>query len=139
MTDRFTRSEKSTKHFVRSQFPDFFLDEGEGIVDFVHAYYYHFSVNTGNKIRDLQQQGDIDTTSNTNLIRFNNKYTFGSGRFIKELPAVITGDLRFIIKNIKDLYRSKGTERGIKLFFRLSFNDSPEIFVPGRFLFRPSA
>ena len=138
MTDRFTRSEKSTKHFVRSQFPDFFLDEGEGIVDFVHAYYDHFSANTGNKIRDLQLQGDIDTTSNTNLIRFNNKYTFGSGRFIKELPAVITGDLRFIIKNIKDLYRSKGTERGIKLFFRLAFNDSPEIFVPGKNLFRPS-
>ena len=138
MTDRFTKSEKSTKHFVKSQFPDFFLDEGEGIVDFVNSYYEHFSANTGNKIRDLQIQGDIDTTSNNNLIRFNNKYTFGSGRFIKELPAVITGDLRFIIKNIKDLYRSKGTERGIKLFFRLSFNDSPEIFVPGRFLFRPS-
>ena len=138
MTDRFTKSEKSTKHFVRSQFPDFFLDEGEGIVDFVHSYYHHFSANTGNKIRDLQFQGDIDSTSNTNLIRFNNKYTFGSGRFIKELPAVITGDLRFIIKNIKDLYRSKGTKRGIKLFFRLAFNDSPEIFVPGQYLFRPS-
>lgn len=138
MTSRFTKSEKSTKHFVKSQFPDFFLDEGEGIVDFVDAYYNHFSANTGFKIRDLQLQGDIDTTSNTNLIRFNNKYTFGSGRFIKELPAVITGDLRFIIKHIKDLYRSKGTERGIKLFFRLAFNDDPEILTPGQFLFRPS-
>ena len=114
MTDRFTRSEKSTKHFVKSQFPDFFLDEGEGIVNFVDQYYRHFSANTGNQIRDLQYQGDIDTTSNTNLIRFNNKYTFGSGRFIKELPAVITGDLRFIIKHIKDLYRSKGTIRGFQ-------------------------
>ena len=138
MTDRFTRSEKSTKHFVKSQFPDFFLDEGEGIVNFVDQYYRHFSANTGNQIRDLQFQGDIDTTSDTNLIRFNNKYTFGSGRFIKELPAVITGDLRFIIKHIKDLYRSKGTIRGTKLFFRLSFNDSPEIFIPGKFLFSPS-
>lgn len=138
MTDRFTKSEKSTDHFVKSQFPDFFLDEGEGIVNFVDTYYKHFSANTGYKIRDLQYQGDIDTTSEANLIRFNNKYTFGSGRFIKELPAVITGDLRFIIKHIKDLYRSKGTERGIKLFFRLAFNDSPDIFVPGRFLFRPS-
>jgi len=138
MTNRFSRSEKNTNHFVKSQFPDFFLDEGEGIVDFVDSYYKHLSANTGFKIRDLQLQGDIDTTSNTNLIKFNNKYTFGSGRFIKELPAVITGDLRFIIKHIKDLYRSKGTERGIKLFFRLAFNDSPEIFVPGRSLFRPS-
>ena len=138
MTDRFTRSEKSTKHFVKSQFPDFFLDEGEGIVNFVDQYYRHFSANTGNQIRDLQYQGDIDTTSNTNLIRFNNKYTFGSGRFIKELPAVITGDLRFIIKHIKDLYRSKGTIRGTKLFFRLAFNDSPEIFIPGKFLFSAS-
>ena len=138
MTDRFTKSEKSTNHFVKSQFPDFFLDEGEGIVNFIDSYYKHFSANTGNKIRDLQFQGDIDTTSDANLIKFNNKYTFGSGRFIKELPAVITGDLRFIIKHIKDLYRSKGTERGIKLFFRLAFNDSPEIFVPGRSLFRPS-
>ena len=138
MTNRFTKSEKSTNHFVKSQFPDFFLDEGEGIVNFIDVYYRHFSDNTGHKIRDLQFQGDIDTTSNTNLIKFNNKYTFGSGRFIKELPAVITGDLRFIIKHIKDLYRTKGTERGIKLFFRLSFNDSPEIFVPGTRLFRPS-
>lgn len=138
MTDRFTKSEKSTDHFLKSQFPDYFLDEGEGIVNFVDTYYKHFSANTGGKIRDLQYQGDIDTTSDKNLIRFNNKYTFGSGRFIKELPAVITGDLRFIIKHIKDLYRSKGTERGIKLFFRLSFNDSPDIFIPGRFLFKPS-
>lgn len=138
MTSRFSRSEKSTDHFVKSQFPDFFLDEGEGIVNFIDAYYKHQTANTHFKMRDLQIQGDIDTTSNTNLIRFNNKYTFGSGRFIKELPAVITGDLRFIIKHIKDLYRSKGTERGTKLFFRLAFNDSPEVFVPGTFLFRPS-
>ena len=135
---RFSRSEKNTNHFVKSQFPDFFLDEGEGIVDFVEAYYRHMSANTSYTMRNLQLQGDIDTTSNTNLIRFNNKYTFGSGRFIKELPAVITGDLRFIIKHIKDLYRSKGTDRGTKLFFRLAFNDAPEIFTPGRFLFRPS-
>jgi len=138
MTNRFNHSEKSTKHFVKSQFPDFFLTEGEGIVDFVDQYYRHFSANTGYKVRDIQFQGDIDTTSDLNLIRFNNKYTFGSGRFIKELPAVITGDLRFIIKHIKDLYRSKGSKRGIKLFFRLAFNDSPEIFVPGTFLFKAS-
>ena len=70
MTDRFTKSEKSTDHFVKSQFPDFFLDEGEGIVNFVDTYYRHFSANTGNKIRDLQYQGDIDTTSDVKLNTF---------------------------------------------------------------------
>ena len=136
---RFSRSEKSTDHFVKSQFPEFFLDEGEGIVNFVDAYYRHFSANTGYDLRDLQVQGDIDTTSNTNLIKFSNKYSFGAGRFIRTLPAVTNDNFRFLLKHIKDLYRSKGTVAGTKLFFRLSFDDAPEIFFPGERLFKPSS
>lgn len=135
---RFTKSANSVTHSLLTQIPSFYNDEGEGFVNFINAYYEFMEDNFLGSTRNLQNAGDIDTTDEDNLIRFNNKFTFGASRAIRTLPSVITGDLRFVIKHIKDLYRSKGTTRGTKLFFRLAFNDEPEIFTPGEYLFTTS-
>lgn len=136
---RFTKSANTVRHSIQTQIPSFYNDEGIGFVRFAEAYYQHLEANTLNTARNLQNIGDVDTTPDKYLINFNNKFTFGASRTIRTLPSVITGDLRFIIKHIKDIYRSKGTLRGTRLFFRVAFNDAPEIFVPGEHLFRPSA
>lgn len=138
MTNRFSKSELTVRHAVQSQIPSFYNVEGEGFVLFMEKYFQHLEDDVLSVGRNLQNSGDIDATADEFLINFNNKYTFGQGRSIRNLPSVVTGDLRFIIKHIKDIYRSKGTDRGIKLFFRVAFNDSPEIFTPGTQLFRPS-
>ena len=47
-------------------------------------------------------------------------------------------DKRKTIKNIKDLYRAKGTSRANKLFFQMLFNETPDIYYPNRDLLKPS-
>lgn len=138
MIDRFSKSSKTMRHAVVAQFPSFYNDEGAGLVAFTEKYFQHLETDVLAEGRTLQETGDIDTAAEKYLINFNNKYTFGSGRSIRNLPSVITGDIRFIIKHIKDIYRSKGTDRGVRLFFRVAFNDDPEIFTPGTQLFRAS-
>ena len=138
MINRFTKSESTVRHAIHGHIPSFYQDEGPNFVLFVEKYFQHLETDVLSVGRNLQSTGDIDVTADEFLVNFNNKYTFGQGQSIRTLPGVITGDLRFIIKHIKDIYRSKGTNRGIKLFFRVAFNDSPEIFTPGERLFRPS-
>lgn len=136
---RFTKSANTVRHALVSQIPSFYNSEGPNFVRFINTYFQFLEDDVLATARSLQATGDIDVTPDDCLIYFNNKFTFGASRAIRTLPSVITGDLRFIIKHIKDVYRSKGTERGTKLFFRIAFNDSPEIFIPGDYMFAPSA
>ena len=45
----------------------------------------------------------------------------------------------FVIKNIMDLYRSKGTEQGIKLFFRIFYEEDIEVYYPAQKMFKTSS
>ena len=47
-------------------------------------------------------------------------------------------DKRKVIKNIKDLYKAKGTAKANKLFFQMLFNETPDIYYPNRDLLKPS-
>ena len=47
-------------------------------------------------------------------------------------------DKRKLVKNIKDLYRAKGTAKANKLFFQMLFNETPDIYYPNRDLLKPS-
>ena len=52
--------------------------------------------------------------------------------FFKTIPENLTSgiDKRNLIKNIKSLYKLKGTQKGHELFFRILFNDQSETFYP---------
>ena len=47
-------------------------------------------------------------------------------------------DKRKTIKNIKDLYKAKGTKKANQLFFRLLLNEEADIYYPNRDLIKPS-
>ena len=47
-------------------------------------------------------------------------------------------DTRKLIKNIKSLYRVKGTSKAHKAFFRLLFNESSEVYLPTNDMLRVS-
>ena len=47
-------------------------------------------------------------------------------------------DKRKTLKNIKGLYRAKGTAKANKLFFQMLFNETPDIYYPNRDLLKPS-
>ena len=52
--------------------------------------------------------------------------------FLKTIPTDTNSGVnrRKLIKNIKSLYRAKGTDKAHQVFFRLLFNESSEIYKP---------
>lgn len=81
--------------------------------------------------RRLFEYRDIDNTLESMVIFFKNKY-------MKDLP--LDGDnTRFAVKNILDLYRRRGTQEGVELFFRLFYNESIDIYYPAEAILKPSS
>ena len=82
----------------------------------------------GNPVQTLQQlleYADIDKTITDFLDHFRDSY-------LTAIPNTLASGVskRNLVKNIRDLYRAKGTRRGHELFFRLIFGETPEIFYP---------
>jgi hypothetical protein len=112
-------------NFVENQFPSFYREEGENFVAFVKAYYEWMEETGGqaHKTRNLFSTRDIDLTADEFVENFKKKYLFG-------VPKEIAGDKRFLQKHILDLYRSKGSYEGLKLLFRLLYNEDIQIYIP---------
>lgn len=119
--------------FVERQFPEFYREEGREFIFFVKTYYEFleqegYPLHTGRKFFDIH---DIDKTFDEYLIYFVNKYMNG-------IPLSMLGDKRFIEKNILDLYRSKGSFEGLKLLFRLLYNEDVQLYIPQYDVLKPS-
>ena len=111
-------------HLIRSQFPQFYLEEGPELVTFVEEYYKWFEQEGGlQKSRKLLTNRDIDKTIDVFLQFFRKKYMSG-------LPDSLIADKRELQKHILDLYRSKGSEAGLRLLFRLLYNEDIELYIP---------
>jgi len=120
-------------NLVENQFPSFYKEEGPKFIAFVKAYYEWLEQSgKSNEVgRNLFSLRDIDETTSTWLDEFRKKYQY-------ILPKNIPGDSRFLQKHILDLYRAKGSDNGVKLFFRLLFNEDIDIYVPSFDILKPS-
>ena len=60
--------------------------------------------------------------------------------FLKTIPKDTHSSLntRKLIKNIKSLYRAKGTDKAHKAFFRMLFNETSEVYKPNEDMLRVS-
>ena len=60
--------------------------------------------------------------------------------FLKTIPTNTTSALddRKLIKNIKSLYRAKGTDKAHQAFFRMLFNENSEVYKPNEDMLRIS-
>lgn len=125
--------EKTISNLIEKQFPSVFVEEGPVLVEFVKTYYEWMETREGPLYhsRRLLDYRDLDTTIDEFLIHFKNKYLSG----IQLDTAVET---KQVIKHALDMYRSKGTERSIDLFFRNLFGVSTDIYYPGDDIFRTS-
>lgn len=76
-------------------------------------------------IIDLVNFRDPDNVVSSYLNQFRNE-------FLNTLPENLDSEIdkRKLIKNIKSLYQSKGTNRGNEIFFRLLFNETAETIYP---------
>jgi hypothetical protein len=128
-----SRIEKFVSSFVPQQFPLFYKDEGPNFIAFVKAY-YEWLESTDQVLyhsRTLLDYGDIDTTEANFIQYFRNTY-------LNSIPETVLADKKLLVKHILDLYRSKGTPRAYELLFRMVFNESIELYIPGEFILKPS-
>lgn len=118
---------------VENHFPQFYKEEGSLFVEFVKEY-YNWAQQSNNYLyfaRNFLEYSDIDTTINSFLIHFKEKYLVGS--------PLNTSKIRLDIKRAKDIYRSKGSERGTKLFLSREFGiDEVSLYYPGRDVIKAS-
>lgn len=82
--------------------------------------------------RNLPNISDIDKTLDIFVIKFKEKY-------LKNIEFDTKTNKRLLVKNSLDLYRSKGSERSIDLFFRLVYGTQADVVYPGEDLFQLSA
>ena len=90
----------------------------------------------GNPVQNIQQFLNLSDSDKT-LFDFlsDMRKSFMSGITENLFTDV---DKRKAMKNIKGLYRAKGTTKANKLFFQMLFNEIPDIYYPNRDLLKPS-
>ena len=119
--------------FVENQFPSFYKEEGPQFIAFAKAYFEW--METANNVlyqaRKLPDYRDIDTTVDEFIVQFKEKY-------LKNIQFDTATNKELLIKNSLDLYRSKGTERSIDLFFKLVYGTSAEVRYPADNILRVS-
>ena len=91
----------------------------------------------GNPVQTIQQlleYVDVDSTINDYLDQFREAY-------LTAVPNTLATGVskRKLIKSVRDLYRAKGTKRGHEAFFRLMFNETPELTYPTENILKVSA
>jgi len=92
-----------------------------------------YKPNPVQNIQQLTNFRDPDKVISNFLTKFRDE-------FLKTIPEelAIGLDKRNLIKNIKSMYRLKGTQKGHELFFRILFNEVSETFYPRTQMLRVS-
>lgn len=127
--------EKNIAFKIANQFPAYFREYGPELVDMVEQYYRFVETEPNMGVyntRRMFEYRDVGTTLSSMIIYFKKKY-------MADLPTIEDDKtVRFIIRNIMDLYRRKGTESGLRLFFRIFYEEDIQVKYPAEQIFKPS-
>ena len=90
----------------------------------------------GNPIQNIQQMLEYANVDNTLFDFLDNM----RDSFMEAIPEQLADGVnkRNLIKNIKDLYASKGTSEGHKLFMRMLLGEEATIFYPNVYMMKAS-
>lgn len=125
--------EKFISPYIPSQFPFHYREQYPQLVEFVKTYYSWLEQKDQaiGHAKRLDEYRDIDKTPEEYIEYFKNKY-------LPFLKFVTDTDKRSLVKHVLDLYRSKGTERGVDLFFKLVYGVDADVYYPSTDLFKLS-
>lgn len=125
--------EKNISQFIESQFPSLYREEGPILIEFVKSYFEWLEEtnNISYKARRLFEYRDLDNTLDEYIVYFKNKYA-------ANLPLDTLVDKKLLLKNIQDLYKSKGSERSFEILFKALYNEDIKIYYPGDDILRVS-
>lgn len=118
---------------VKSQFPQFYHEEGERFMAFVEAY-YEYMEQTGKMsdvIRNLDSYHDISTTTDDFI-----KYYINS--FLPSVPLDALADKKLMVKNIREFNIARGTLASYKLLFRALYNQDVNVNYPSEQILKVS-
>jgi len=121
------------KSIVSEQLPEFVASDHTTFVAFLEAYYEWTELNAGaiERTRNISIYADIDKTVDDFVTYFKKNY-------LVDIPDNIVADKRSFLKNVKDFYQSKGTDKSLILLFRMLFNEEVEVYYPKRDMLRVS-
>ncbi len=122
--------DNGVSYLLKDQVPDFIVTDHSKFLDFLEAYYEWMETEGNPKYESNKLIGyrDIDDTVDEYIDFFAKEFIVN---FPKEFADKNT-DKTTLIKNIKDFYKSKGTEKSYKLLFRLLYGEEPELKYPNR-------
>ena len=89
-----------------------------------------------NPVQNIQQIIDNVNVDNTTSYLLDEMYR----QFMDAIPETLASgtNKRNLLKNVRDLYSSKGTSEGHKLFLRLMFAEEADVFYPTKYMLRTS-
>jgi len=92
-----------------------------------------YRANPVQTIQQLLDYADVDNTIYDFLDNFRDE-------FMNAIPLTLaTGlDKRNLIKNIRELYRAKGTSEGHKIFMRMLLGETADVIYPNKYMMRTS-
>jgi len=128
-----TISNNRTSVLVENQLPFFVRGDHQTFVKFLEYYYQYLEQDQKviNSIRNLSTYQDVDLT----IDQFSDKmYSL----FMNFLPDQTAADKTLLIKNIKDFYRAKGTEKATRFLMRILYNSEIDFYYPKRDVIRAS-
>ena len=120
---------------VESQLPDFVKKDHETFVSFMEAYFEYMEQpgKAHEIIGNLDNYTNIDKTVTEFLQYF--KKQFG-----EDIPEAIFANVNkpFLLKRLRDFYRTKGTARSFEFLFRLLYKEEITISLPREDILRVS-
>lgn len=128
-----TRIKDKLSSIVASQLPEFIQNDYTTFVSFIEAYYKFLEQDQGayEIIQNLRSYSDIDKTTSGFVKYFIKNYS-------NLLPQTSLADKKLLVKRIKDLYESKGSELSFELLFRILYNTLVTVNYPNEFILRAS-
>ena len=115
----------ASRLFISSQNNFILGEEIVGATSNASGYIDTYTANPVQNISQLLEYFDVDDTIDSFFTEFKEA-------FMRTIPKRLTTGLdeRNLLKNIKDLYRAKGTRKGHELFFRILLNEDAVITYP---------
>jgi hypothetical protein len=115
----------NSRLFISAQ-PKFLIGEVvTGGTSTANAEISGYRANPVENISQLMKYADVDDTIDSFFDQFKNE-------ILKTIPKTLTTGLnkRKLLKNITDLYRSKGTRKAHELFFKILLNENVDVYYP---------
>lgn len=120
-----TRLIKKLSPLVANQLPEHIREANPTFVRFIEAYYEFLEQDQASQevLQNALLYNDVDTTIDLFIEKFLKQY--GSS-----IPRDIAANKKLLIKNVKDLYNAKGSEKSFSLLLQLLFGESPDYLYP---------